>query len=233
MIGFAVSARVSALAHRTPSMLSNVVPLRLRLSGEISIDELMSRSGRAIREVMRHQRYPSLALRRDLQLSPLEPDVYSLAVNFMPFDHGASFGGHFASTHNLSNGPVADLSIGVFDGPRQTELRIDLNGNCELYEDAVLAEQLNHLVALLAAIAHEPTTRPIDALLARAEAPAVNPPKRSSVASSNSLSILMASKGQTSTQIWQLMQTRWLWWTGPVASPIASCSGVRMRSPPH
>ena len=34
-----------------------------------------------------------------------------------------------------------------------------------------------------------------------------SPPKRSSVASSNSVSILMASNGQTSTQIWQLMQT--------------------------
>ena len=33
------------------------------------------------------------------------------------------------------------------------------------------------------------------------------PPKRSSVASSNCVSILMASNGQTSTQIWQLMQT--------------------------
>ena len=33
------------------------------------------------------------------------------------------------------------------------------------------------------------------------------PPNRSSVDNSNSLSILMASNGQTSTQIWQLMQT--------------------------
>ena len=176
IIGFAVSARVSALARRTPSMLSNVVPLRMRISSEISIEELISRSGRAIRELMRHQRYPSLALRRDLQLSALEPDVYSLLVNFMPFDQGASFGGHQATTHNFSTGPVADLAIGVFDGPERTELRIDLNGNRELYKDAELTEHLDRLVALLAAIAHGPTTRPIGTLLARAAAPTTEDP---------------------------------------------------------
>ena len=95
-------------------MLSNVVPLRLRLSGEISIDELLSRSGRAIREVMRHQRYPSLALRRDLQLSPREPDLYSLAVNFMPFDQGASFE---IDTHDLCEFLKARIRNRVFGQP--------------------------------------------------------------------------------------------------------------------
>jgi hypothetical protein len=226
VLGFAVSARLGALARRTPSMLSNVVPLRLRLSGEISIDELVSRANRAIREVMRHQRYPSQALRKDLQLSPLEPDAYGLVVNFMPFDQGASFGGHLASTHNLSNGPVADLTIGVFDSPGQTELRIDLNGNRELYDDAVLAKHLGRLVALLAAIAHGPATRPIGALFARAEAPAVDPP-RLDVPAGASFSVPDSTPSPASAV------TRWLWWTDPVGSPIASCSGVRVRSPPH
>ncbi len=177
VMGFAVGARRGALARRTPSMLSNVVPLRLRLSGDISIDELMSRAGRAIREVMPHQRYASQALRKDLKLSPLAPDAWGLTVNFMPFDQGASFGGYVANTHNLSNGPVADLTVGVFDSPGQNKVRIDLNGNRELYEDAELAKHLDRLVALLAALAHEPTTRPIGALFAKAEATAVNPPR--------------------------------------------------------
>jgi len=181
VLGFAVSARTGAPARRTPSMLSNIVPLRLLVSPAIGIEELLSRCARAIREVMPHQRYPSQALRQDLQLAPLEPDVYGLVVNYMPFDPGDSFGGHSASTHNLSNGPVADLTIGVFDSRRQPELRIDLNGNRELYQDAELAKLLDRLVSLFAALAQQPATRSIGALLARpapnaAEAPRATAP---------------------------------------------------------
>jgi amino acid adenylation domain-containing protein len=171
ILGFTVSARLGDLARRTPSMLSNIVPLRLRLHAAIDIQELLSRAGRAIREVVSHQRYPSQALRRDLQLSPLEPDIYGLTVNFMPFDTGHSFGGHPASTHNLSNGPVANLTIGVFDSPGQSELRVDLNGNRELYDDATLAKYLCRLVELLTAIADGPATRPVSALFTKDEAP--------------------------------------------------------------
>jgi amino acid adenylation domain-containing protein len=177
LLGFAVGARTDEPARHTPSMLSNIVPLRLLLSPAIGIEELLSRCARAIREVMPHQRYPSQALRQDLQLSPLQPDVYGLVVNFMPFDPGDSFGVHLASTHNLSNGPVADLTIGVFDSRRQPELRIDLNGNRELYQDAELAKHLDRLVSLLAALAQGPATRRIGAILARPPASAAEAPR--------------------------------------------------------
>ena len=91
VLGFAVSARLSALSRRIPSMLSNIVPLRLHLSREISIEQLVGATARAIAEVLPHQRYPSQTLRHDLQLSPLEPDAYGLIVNFMPFDQGCLF----------------------------------------------------------------------------------------------------------------------------------------------
>ena len=101
VLGFAVSARLGALARRTPSMLSNILPLRLGLSRGISIEQLVRRTAAAIRGLLPHQRYASLALRQDLQLAPLDPDPYGITVNFMPFDQGSSFGGLPASTHNL------------------------------------------------------------------------------------------------------------------------------------
>ena len=101
--------------RRTPSMLTNVVPLRLHLDDAMTIDELLTQAAAAIRAMMPHQRYPSQALRRDLRLLPMEPDAYSLTVNFMPFDLGQSFAGHPANTHNLSHGPIANLVVGVFD----------------------------------------------------------------------------------------------------------------------
>jgi len=166
LLGFAVGARVGDLARRTPSMLSNVVPLRMSLPPQISVEECLRRSGSAMREVMPHQRYPSQLLRQDLRLSPPEPDVYSLVVNFMPFDQGSHFGGYPASTHNLSNGPTADLVIGVVDDRARTDLRIDLNGNRELYDDAALRGHLDRLITLLKAVSQNPGTRSVESVLA-------------------------------------------------------------------
>ena len=166
VIGLVVSARVGPADRRTPSMLSNVVPLRLRLHDAMSVDDLLIQAAGAIRELMKHQRYPSQALRRDLQLLPMAPDVYSVTVNFMPFDPGTTFAGYLASTHNLSNGPVADLVIGVFDPPGAVALRIDLNGNTELYDDEALASHARRLTSIMTQIAAGTGDRSIGTLLA-------------------------------------------------------------------
>ncbi len=149
LLGFAVSARLGADARLTPAMLSNVVPLRLRLGAKETPARVVHEAGRTIREVLRHQRYPSQDLRQDLTLSPLEPDPYAISVNVMPFDQGATFCGYPARTHNLSNGPVADLALGVFDGPSEADVRVDLNGNRALYEEPELAAHLDQFFHLL------------------------------------------------------------------------------------
>ncbi len=171
VIGLVVSARADAADRRTPSMLANTLPLRLHLSDATTIDELLSQSASAIRELMKHQRYPSQALRRDLRLLPMMPDVYGVAVNFMPFDPGNSFAGHPASTHNLSNGPIANLVIGVFDPPGAAELRIDLNGNAELYDAGELARHARRLNSIIRQIAAADGSRSIATLLAAGHSP--------------------------------------------------------------
>ena len=45
--------------------------------------------------------------------------LFGLSVNVMPFDYGFSFAGHRATAHNLSLGPVEDLSISVYDRSRR------------------------------------------------------------------------------------------------------------------
>jgi nonribosomal peptide synthetase DhbF len=165
VIGLVVSARVTPADRRTPSMLTNIVPLRLQLDEAMTIDELLSHAASAIRATMPHQRYPSQALRRDLHLRPMAADAYSLTVNFMPFDSGRSFAGHPASTHNLSHGPISDLVVAMFDAPGSAELRVDLNGNVELYEGAELARLTRRLDAILAQLAAPGGNRSIAALL--------------------------------------------------------------------
>ena len=50
-------------------------------------------------------------------------------VNIMAFDYDLSFGGYSATAFNLSNGPVDDLSISVYERSDDRGLRIDLDAN--------------------------------------------------------------------------------------------------------
>jgi amino acid adenylation domain-containing protein len=153
LLGFTTSGRMNALARRVPATLSNIMPLRICLSSDVSIHDAMACAARELQLTLRHQRYRSEELRRDLGLRPSDPDVFTCSLNVMPFDSGSEFlSGHGATTHNLLNGPVADLAFGVFDQPGTPEVRIDLNGNCELYDDVALISHLDRVVTLLTAM---------------------------------------------------------------------------------
>ena len=67
----------------------------------------------------------------------------------MPFDYGFSFAGHRAIAHNLSLGPVEDLSIAVYDRADGGPLRIDFDGNPALHSAADLAGHLQRFLRLL------------------------------------------------------------------------------------
>ena len=41
--------------------------------------------------------------------------LFGPQINLMPFDYGLDFAGARGTTHNLSAGPVDDLSINVYD----------------------------------------------------------------------------------------------------------------------
>jgi enterobactin synthetase component F len=66
--------------------------------------------------------------------------VLGPTVNFMPFDYDLRFGRHPATAHNLTNGPVEDLSIVMYDRSDSREFRIDFNGNPASYSPGELAD---------------------------------------------------------------------------------------------
>ena len=219
VIGLVVSARAGAADRRTPSMLSNVVPLRLHLHDAMTVDELLNQTAGAIRELMKHQRYPSQALRRDLHLSPMAPDVYGVTVNFMPFDPGNTFAGHPASTHNLSNGPVADLVIGVFDPPGAVALRVDLNGNTELYDGEVLARHAGRLTAIMTQIAAGSGQRSLGSLLA--DIACVDVADASQLATQHQLQLQLARWNATSADYPRDRPLNWLLRAQAARTPTA------------
>ena len=71
----------------------------------------------------------------------------------MPFDYDFSFAGNRATAHNLSLGPVEDLSISVYDRSDGGPLRIDFDANPALHSEADLADYQQRFLRLLTAMA--------------------------------------------------------------------------------
>ncbi|HQS13159.1 MAG TPA: condensation domain-containing protein, partial [Sphingorhabdus sp.] len=155
VLGMPLLGRFGKLERATPSMASNVGHLRLDLSPHILISDLADDINRRIRTALRHQKYPHEALQREF--SPeTRRGLVAFSVNLSSFDYGLEFGNLKTLTHNLSNGSIEGLSLNVYDQADSSTLRLDLNGNSELYEEKDLASYLAMLVQLLEGLAEVP-----------------------------------------------------------------------------
>src|SRR5208282_1793245 len=90
---------------------------------------------------------------RDLGLLAHDQKLLGTLVNVMAFDHELLFAGHRTTTRNLSNGPVEDLSIVVYDRSNSNELRIDFDANPGLYSADELANHQQRFLRLLEVVA--------------------------------------------------------------------------------
>src|SRR6185436_14420771 len=146
-----LTGRMTPAARRAPWMMSNVLPLRLAVRADMSVSELAAEATRRMRQVIRHQRYNVANLRRDIGRS--DQRMFGPTINFMPFDYNVHFDGYPVTAHNLSNGPVDDLSIVLYDRLDSRDLRIDFDGNPALYSADRLAELQQRFLRLLGALA--------------------------------------------------------------------------------
>lgn len=161
VLGLPMMGRMGSVALRVPGMVMNVLPLRLTVTPGASFAELVRHVVLGIREVRRHQRYRYEDIRRDLGLLGEQRGLVGPLVNVMPFDYGADFAGAPARAHNLSAGPVDDLTVNVYDRADGRGLRIDHDGNPALYDDAELAAHQARFVHLLETLAETDPAAPL------------------------------------------------------------------------
>ncbi|MCW8126028.1 amino acid adenylation domain-containing protein [Microbulbifer halophilus] len=151
-----VTARTDRALRRIPGMMANAVPVRLAMSPQMILSELVRRAGRAVRGALRHQQYRHEDLRRDLGLLERGREIARLGVNIEPFDYDLRFGGNPSVTHNLSNGTVEDLALFVYDRGDDRGLHIDLDANPALYEQSELDAHRDRLLRLIRSLLADP-----------------------------------------------------------------------------
>ncbi|KAB8143113.1 amino acid adenylation domain-containing protein [Chloroflexia bacterium SDU3-3] len=145
VLGLPSMNRLGSAALRVPAMVVNVLPLRLAVQPAMPVADLVRQVVRQVRAARRHQRYRYEDILRDTRR--VGGRLIGPMVNILPFQERLSFGEVIAEAHNLSAGPVDDLSIAVYD--RGDGLRIDLDANPALYCPEELETHLRRFVALL------------------------------------------------------------------------------------
>ncbi|MFF3831826.1 amino acid adenylation domain-containing protein [Streptomyces sp. NPDC002458] len=156
VIGLPVTGRRTALARSTPGMLSNVLPLRLAVSPADRLADLAKRASSGARAVLRHQRLPSEDLRHRLGLTGSRTPLAGPSVNILAFDEALRFGPHPATLHNLSIGPVEDLSVAVHASFADGGMQVDLLGNPGLHSQEELAGHHARFCRVVEAFAEDP-----------------------------------------------------------------------------
>ena len=152
VLGMPVTGRRGPVARATPGMMSQVLPLRLRLSPSDSVSGLLRRVTESMRGALRHQRFPVEELRRVQGLLRGQP-LTGPSVNVLAFDGSLEFGSATGSLHNLSIGPVDDLTLAVHPHAGGAGARIDVFANAALYDEAAAADHLARVLRLTEALA--------------------------------------------------------------------------------
>ncbi|MFC7803310.1 non-ribosomal peptide synthetase DhbF [Bacillus subtilis] len=149
VLGLPMMGRIGSASLNVPAMVMNLLPLRLTVSSSMSFSELIQQISREIRSIRRHHKYRHEELRRDLKLIGENHRLFGPQINLMPFDYGLDFAGARGTTHNLSAGPVDDLSINVYDRTDGSGLRIDVDANPEVYSEPDIKLHQQRILQLL------------------------------------------------------------------------------------
>ncbi|MBR8743501.1 non-ribosomal peptide synthetase [Nocardiopsis sp. MG754419] len=160
VLGLPVTSRRTSHARTVPAAVSNIVPLRVRVRPDLPVSALLRQVSLDTRKVLRHQRYRYEEMRRG---EATGRRLTGPSVNIIPPLGELVFAGLPATTHNLAVGPIEDLSV-IFHGLGATDdIRVDFDGNPDLYTPAELDDHQARLFAVMRAIAEDPTA-PVGAL---------------------------------------------------------------------
>ncbi|MDW6058493.1 condensation domain-containing protein [Streptomyces sp. FXJ1.4098] len=183
VVGLASRSRATPGAERFPGMMSDVLPLRLRITAATTWAGLLADTHEAVAQAVAHQRYRGEDLRRELGW-PERRRVAGPLVNLIPPLGTIDLGGASGTLHNLSIMPTEDLTLCCFQHTGNTgntgntgstgggELRLTLDAHPDRCDDAALADHHERLATLLDALGPDTVHRPWRASSAPAPASA-------------------------------------------------------------
>jgi amino acid adenylation domain-containing protein len=147
VLSLPVTARTTAIMRNSGGMLSNIVPLRLRVTGGTTVSDLLAQVQSAVTGALRHQRYRHEDISRDASTSNAQRDLLGPLVNVMLFHDEVAFGSVVGELHILSTGVVEDLAVNFYQSVAGTRTHVDFETNPNLYTEDVAHEHHSRFMA--------------------------------------------------------------------------------------
>ncbi len=135
VLSLPVTARTNAVLRRSGGMTSNVVPLRLTVSADTTVSQLLGLVATEVSGALRHQRYRHEDIRRDVTGAAGQASFFGPWVNIMMFHTELRFGDTVGEQHILSTGLIEDLGVNVYQGIAGSTTHVDFESNPNLYGD--------------------------------------------------------------------------------------------------
>lgn len=129
-LGLPVMDRMGTAAANVPLMCMNIVPLVLHFQANQTFAEMVKVVAKQMAKDRPFRRYRYEALRAQARQSQPTANgaIWGPVVNIMPFVRKASLGDCRLSYHNLSAGPVDDISLGfTLNADKRLHLQMDAN----------------------------------------------------------------------------------------------------------
>lgn len=143
VLGVPLMGRLGSVAIQTPAMRVNILPVRVSFDDGLDIKTLVKQVNQEFSSVRRHQGYRYEELHRELNLVKDNRNLFGPLVNIMPFEYEHKFGELNSKAHNLSAGPVDDISLYCYE--LGGELHVDMDANPELYSEREIQEHQQRL----------------------------------------------------------------------------------------
>ncbi|GKQ36017.1 non-ribosomal peptide synthetase [Streptomyces sp. A012304] len=159
VLGLPVTTRQDAAVRDVPGMVSNILPLRLRVGGGMTPAELIAQVRDRIAETVEHARYRGEDLAKDLGLTEGIAELVGPTVNILPGIDRLRFGDLASDLRPQWLGPVSDLAITVGES-RRDAARILFDADADMCDEETLVDHQRRFGILLDAFA-DAADRPI------------------------------------------------------------------------
>ncbi|WP_308256256.1 non-ribosomal peptide synthetase, partial [Rhodococcus sp. FH8] len=153
-----VSGRTTAVLRRSGGMVSNVVPLRLTVTADTTVQELLDDVRNEMSGALRHQRYRHEDMVRGGD-GPGRGGFFGPWINIMMFSTELAFGPLVGELHILSTGLIEDLGVNLYQSVGDTRTHIDFESNPNLYGPADAQRNHSRFVEFLEKFVSAETSR--------------------------------------------------------------------------
>ncbi len=149
ILGLPMMCRLGSVSLTIPSNVMNVLPLNVNVESNNSINNLIMQVSKEILEIKKHEKYRSELIRRELGYVGTNHKLFGPVVNFKTFDYNLNFGGVKGVVHNLSAGPVEDISINIYIDVETSTIKVEMDANPRQYSESDISLHSDRLINLI------------------------------------------------------------------------------------